>query len=57
MVGLVPGNVHSALQQAGQIEDPYYRFNDVVYKWISNDSWTYSRSFTRKLTTSEGSGE
>lgn len=46
VVGLVPGNVHSALQQAGQIEDPYYRFNDVVYKWISNDSWTYSRSFT-----------
>ncbi|KAM4900010.1 beta-mannosidase isoform 5-T9 [Sylvia borin] len=25
--------------------DPYYRFNDVVYRWISLDNWTYSRTF------------
>ncbi|KAK2519920.1 Manba, partial [Columba guinea] len=25
--------------------DPYYRFNDVMYRWISLDNWTYSRTF------------
>jgi len=43
---LVPGNVHMDLLRAGIItEDPYYRYNDVLYRWIGLDSWTYSRSF------------
>ncbi|NXY48253.1 MANBA mannosidase, partial [Ceuthmochares aereus] len=25
--------------------DPYYRFNDVMYRWISLDNWTYSKTF------------
>ncbi|XP_069711079.1 beta-mannosidase [Phaenicophaeus curvirostris] len=41
--GAVPGCVHSALRDRGQ--DPYYRFNDVMYRWISLDNWTYSRTF------------
>ncbi|XP_051021441.1 beta-mannosidase [Acomys russatus] len=43
--GTVPGCVHSALQQRGLIQDPYYRFNDISYRWISLDNWTYSTEF------------
>ncbi|NXN94233.1 MANBA mannosidase, partial [Rhinopomastus cyanomelas] len=43
--GEVPGCVHSALRRGGIIQDPYYRFNDVMYRWISLDNWTYSRTF------------
>ncbi|XP_074084880.1 beta-mannosidase isoform X2 [Macrotis lagotis] len=25
--------------------DPYYRFNDLNYSWISLDNWTYSKEF------------
>ncbi|XP_028824321.1 beta-mannosidase isoform X2 [Denticeps clupeoides] len=42
----VPGCVHTALQAAEFIQDPYYRFNDVLYRWISLDNWTYSLSFS-----------
>ncbi|KAJ7408915.1 Beta-mannosidase [Willisornis vidua] len=41
----VPGCVHTALLRRGLIQDPYYRFNDVMYRWISLDNWTYSRTF------------
>ncbi|XP_078301974.1 beta-mannosidase isoform X3 [Panthera onca] len=43
--GRVPGCVHSALFQRGLIQDPYYRFNDLKYRWISLDNWTYSKKF------------
>uniref|UniRef100_A0A672HV28 Beta-mannosidase n=1 Tax=Salarias fasciatus TaxID=181472 RepID=A0A672HV28_SALFA len=42
----VPGCVHSALQQQGYIQDPYYRFNDVSYRWISLENWTYTTTFS-----------
>ncbi|XP_066487821.1 beta-mannosidase-like [Tiliqua scincoides] len=41
----VPGCVHSALLRQGLVQDPYYRFNDLAYRWISLDNWTYSRIF------------
>eukprot|EP01114_Cavostelium_apophysatum_P010650 TRINITY_DN2464_c0_g1_i1.p1 TRINITY_DN2464_c0_g1~~TRINITY_DN2464_c0_g1_i1.p1 ORF type:complete len:818 (+),score=180.58 TRINITY_DN2464_c0_g1_i1:25-2478(+) len=44
--GEVPGNVHTDLIRAGLIDDPYYRYNDVVYRWVAMDDWTYSRTFT-----------
>lgn len=44
--GKVPGCVHIALLQQNMIKDPYYRFNDVEYRWIALDNWTYSRKFT-----------
>uniref|UniRef100_A0A8C0TJN7 beta-mannosidase n=1 Tax=Canis lupus familiaris TaxID=9615 RepID=A0A8C0TJN7_CANLF len=43
--GEVPGCVHSALRRRGFIQDPYYRFNDLNYRWISLDNWTYSKNF------------
>ncbi|KAM9477855.1 beta-mannosidase isoform 2-T2 [Clarias gariepinus] len=42
----VPGCVHTTLQQQQLIEDPYYRFNDLVYRWISLDNWKYTTSFS-----------
>uniref|UniRef100_A0A9L0SW91 Beta-mannosidase n=1 Tax=Equus caballus TaxID=9796 RepID=A0A9L0SW91_HORSE len=43
--GDVPGCVHTALLQQNLIQDPYYRFNDLSYRWISLDNWTYSKEF------------
>ncbi|XP_054470134.1 beta-mannosidase [Anoplopoma fimbria] len=42
----VPGCVHSALQQQGHIQDPYFRFNDVSYRWVAFDNWTYTTTFS-----------
>ncbi|XP_034051473.1 beta-mannosidase [Thalassophryne amazonica] len=42
----VPGCVHSALHLHGYIQDPYFRFNDVSYQWISLDNWTYVTTFS-----------
>ncbi|XP_061599990.1 beta-mannosidase [Cololabis saira] len=42
----VPGCVHSALQQQHLIQDPYFRFNDVLYRWVALDNWTYTTTFT-----------
>uniref|UniRef100_A0A3Q3L5P9 Beta-mannosidase n=1 Tax=Labrus bergylta TaxID=56723 RepID=A0A3Q3L5P9_9LABR len=42
----VPGCVHTALQQQGFIQDPYFRFNDLSYRWIALDNWTYTTTFT-----------
>ncbi|XP_066239994.1 beta-mannosidase [Saccopteryx leptura] len=43
--GEVPGSVHTALFQRNLIQDPYYRFNDLEYRWIALDNWTYSKEF------------
>ncbi|XP_019909909.2 beta-mannosidase isoform X2 [Esox lucius] len=42
----VPGCVHSALLKQGFIQDIYFRFNDVAYRWIVLDNWTYTISFS-----------
>ncbi|KAM4625009.1 beta-mannosidase [Polymixia lowei] len=42
----VPGCVHSALLKQGYIQDPYFRFNDVSYRWIALDNWTYTITFS-----------
>uniref|UniRef100_A0A8C4NSL6 Beta-mannosidase n=1 Tax=Dicentrarchus labrax TaxID=13489 RepID=A0A8C4NSL6_DICLA len=49
----VPGCVHSALQQQGYIQDPYFRFNDVSYRWIAFDNWTYTTTFTASTQTKQ----
>ena len=42
---LVPGYVHTALLRAKVIDDPYFRNNDELYRWIDYDDWTFSRAF------------
>ncbi|XP_053779055.1 beta-mannosidase isoform X2 [Desmodus rotundus] len=49
----VPGCVHTALFQRNLIQDPYYRFNDLNYRWISLDNWTYSKEFQIPFDTSK----
>ncbi|XP_021509299.1 beta-mannosidase [Meriones unguiculatus] len=51
--GTVPGCVHTALHRRGLIQDPYYRFNDVNYRWISLDNWTYSTEYKIPFNLSE----
>ncbi|KAJ8869705.1 hypothetical protein PR048_028700 [Dryococelus australis] len=41
----VPGGIYSDLRAAGVIGDPLYRFNDVEYRWVARDNWTYSGQF------------
>ncbi|XP_048189499.1 beta-mannosidase [Perognathus longimembris pacificus] len=53
LAAAVPGCVHSALLRHGLIQDPYYRFNDVNYRWISLDNWTYSKEFKIPFNTSK----
>ncbi|CAH1246435.1 MANBA [Branchiostoma lanceolatum] len=43
--GTVPGCIHTDLMAAGKIGDPYFRFNDVEYRWIAKENWSYSRQF------------
>uniref|UniRef100_A0AAZ3R820 Beta-mannosidase n=1 Tax=Oncorhynchus tshawytscha TaxID=74940 RepID=A0AAZ3R820_ONCTS len=45
----VPGCVHSALLKQGFIKDLYFRFNDVAYRWIALDNWTYTTTFSIDL--------
>ena len=42
VTGNVPGDCFTDLMNAGIIGDPYYRYNDMNYRWISHDNWTYS---------------
>ena len=27
-------------------QEPYFRFNDLTYRWIAYDNWTYTTIFT-----------
>ena len=46
MTGTVPGSMYTALMANKIIGDPYYRQNDLNYRWVGEDNWTYSRTFT-----------
>jgi beta-mannosidase len=37
----VPGNVHTALVEAGQIEPPFYHLNIEACQWIEEREWWY----------------
>ncbi len=41
----VPGCVHTDLLDAGRIEDPYYRDNELDTLWICETDWAYKRTF------------
>ena len=42
--GRVPGGVYSDLVAANVLNDGdlYYRYNDLAYRWVSKENWTYS---------------
>ena len=42
----IPFTIHSRLFSAGILEDPYYRFNDMKYRWVATDDWVLSIKFT-----------
>ncbi len=41
----VPGDVHTALQEAGVIPDPYHGRNEYAVRWVADRDWTLSRTF------------
>ena len=41
----VPGDVHSALLDAGIIGDPYWRDTEVSLDWVHESEWTATRHF------------
>ena len=42
----VPGDVHSALMEAGCIPDPYFGRNELKVRWVGERDWTLTRHFT-----------
>ena len=42
----LPGDVHSALQAAGIIPDPYVGRNETLVGWVAESDWTVRRRFT-----------
>ncbi|MDQ0320654.1 beta-mannosidase [Pararhizobium capsulatum DSM 1112] len=51
----IPGDVHSALQAAGVIADPYAGRNEDDVQWVANKDWVLERSFTLDSTDLGGS--
>lgn len=43
----VPGDVHSALEAAGIIPDPYFGENETSAQWVAHTEWVIERQFVR----------
>jgi len=43
---MVPGDNYSALIDAGEIPDAYFRENEKDVQWVSHGNWIYKRDFT-----------
>ena len=41
----IPGDVHSALLQAGKIKDPYWGKNELDVQYLNREDWVFSRVF------------
>lgn len=41
----LPGDVHSALINAGMIPDPYFKKNEILVQWVGDRDWVYQREF------------
>lgn len=41
----LPGDVHTALLDAGEIPDPYFGQNEVDVMWVNKTPWTVERKF------------
>lgn len=44
-IGSVPGGVYSALEDVSKITDILFGNNDMEYRWIGNEKWSYYREF------------
>lgn len=42
----LPGDVHTALIEAGRIPDPYFGENEKQVMWVNETAWVMERSFT-----------
>lgn len=49
----IPGDVHTALKNAGLIPDPYFGRNELDLRWVAEQDWQIERSFDL----SDASGE
>ncbi|KAL4885621.1 glycoside hydrolase superfamily [Aspergillus karnatakaensis] len=38
----IPSQAHLDLFNAGIIDDPYYGLNEIKYRWVGEEDWTYS---------------
>jgi beta-mannosidase len=45
MPGTVPGNIHYDMINAGFIEDPFYRANEIDVEWMEEHDWVYATTF------------
>ena len=46
----VPGNIYTDLYKGGVLkDDPYNGKNDINYRWVSYDNWTYEKTFNGKF--------
>jgi beta-mannosidase len=50
----VPGDVHSALEKAGVIPDPYYGRNEFKLRHLAEKEWVLTRSFDLGAAADEG---
>lgn len=41
----IPGGIYTDLMRAKVIGDPYFRFNDELYKWVGRENWEFYRTF------------
>jgi beta-mannosidase len=42
----VPGSIYSDLRTNNVLkQELYYGYNDVNYRWVSYDNWSYERTF------------
>lgn len=50
VIGHVPGSIYTDLQKSLVIDNIYDNFNDLKYRWVSYDNWTFTRHFDSKQT-------
>ena len=45
----IPAYVNTILFQRNMIGDPYFRFNDVLQRWVAYEDWTFRNEFNTTL--------
>ena len=44
--GTVPGTIHTILLSDKLIDDPYWRYHDTNLRYLVNQSWTFTKTFS-----------